>query len=49
MLRVYIHYKYLIYFSARIDFRRQNLMSKVDLRAVGKNEIVQSLLYISFI
>ena len=34
MLWVYSHYKYVYFYSAEIDFRRQNLMSKVDPRAV---------------
>ena len=34
MLWVYGHYKYVYPYSAGIDFRRQNLTSKVDSRAV---------------
>ena len=33
MLWVYDHYKYINPYSARIDFRRQNLTTKVDPRA----------------
>ena len=34
MLWVYVHYKYSYSYSVGINFRRQNLTSKVDPRAV---------------
>ena len=43
ILWVYGHYKYFYYDSAGIDFRRQNLTSKVDPRTVRVN--VDCILY----
>ena len=38
MFWVYCHYKYPYSYGARIDFRRQNLTSKIDPRAVRVKE-----------
>ena len=46
MLWVYGHYKYFDSFSAGIDFRRQNLTSKVDPRAVSVNTQLSSTLLV---
>ena len=41
MLYFYGHYKYVYFYSTRLDYRRENLTSKVDPRAVRVNVIIE--------